>query len=463
MYKQRLTTAMAARQQRRDGRSPQKPEGPGARLLVQKKFERFLVTPPCTDGAFTAFEDLVRVTGPAEPHNGRVFQAFQEIDRDVQAAKARLDPYESDPELAGALRAVFPYAGLRGRIVREFGAQVVTNAWLKMYEIATQMGLFDAARAVTSEGSALRVFCNAELPGAFVSALNHYACTWYPNMRYDWVASSLYPERGLAGRASPADALGDHYGLYARNPDRWLMDAGMRGDVTDVVSIQELARRAKDKLGEVDLYTSDVGIDVSEDYAGQERMTARLNLGQIVVGLISLRVGGALVAKTYTFTRPYSLSVLGLCATLFNAFYVTKPRTSRAANSETYLVGIGFRGLTEEAKEFLLRAVQNYDDSSVPLFPLGYSGAEHTVLSLLTASVQIHQSQQVAVLLEAVAFFEAYRGKLGKLRQDVQPVVSKAERRWLEDNPVKRLPKLCFLRDNGNPRAAWPSKATRPR
>jgi len=59
------------------------------------------------------------------------------------------------------------------------------------------------------------------------------------------------------------------------------MDANMLGDVTDVRCIREMVRRAHEKLGEIDLYTSDVGTDVSYDYARQEELTARLNLGQI--------------------------------------------------------------------------------------------------------------------------------------------------------------------------------------
>ena len=209
--------------------------------------------------------------------------------------------------------------------------------------------------------------------------------------------------------------LGDTYGLYAQNRDQWLMDPGMRGDVTDVPSIRELVRRARTKLGEVDLYTSDAGIDVSEDYAGQERLTARLNLGQIVVGLMALRVGGTLVTKMFTFVHPYTLSVIGVCASLFNTLYVTKPKTSRVTNSEIYLVGIGFRGLTAEAGEFLQNAVKNFNFGA-PLFPLGTLGAHHTLVSLHGAAVQIFQNQQAVALRQILALFETHTS-IDKIRR----------------------------------------------
>ena len=446
---------------RRDAHRAQGWREDDIRISTQKSFIRFLVAPPCTDSS-TAFKDLIGVIGPAEPADEKIFSKFRKVDQDVRTVKALLDPYKNDPEVSKVLRAVFPYVNLRRLITSQCGGQIVTNAWLKIYEIVTQMGLFDIACTVTDERSILRVFCNAELPGAFVSALNHYVCIWHPHMQYRWVASSLYPDPDSPKmkssdstespkRTNSSDVLDDYYGLYSQNQSQWLMDVNMRGDVTDVPSIRELARRAKEKLGEVDLYTSDVGIDVSEDYSNQEQLTALLNLGQLVVGMMSLRIGGALVVKTYTFTCPYSISVISLCATLFETFYVTKPKTSRAANSETYLVGIGFRGLTEEEEKFLLDAVQNFN-FSVPLFPLGYSGAEHTIKSLLVASITIHQHQQVATLREAVDIFKIYRGQIRILHQKVRHQFSIMERHWLADNPVHSLPKQCLLYSNDHPR-----------
>ncbi len=229
------------------------------------------------------------------------------------------------------------------------------------------------------------------------------------------------------------------------------MDAQMRGDVTSPADVRELARRARARLGEVDLYTSDVGIDVSEDYGDQERLTARLNLGQIVVGLLALRQGGALVTKTYTFFQPFSLSVAALCAALFEAFYVTKPLTSRPANSETYFVGIGFRGLPPGAEEFLLGAVGAHDFGA-PLCPLGLPGLEHTVQALRAAALQVHGRQQVAVLGETVAAFEAHRADLAELRRRTEWAAREAEGRWLVDNPVEPLRPACRLRVFDRPR-----------
>ena len=224
------------------------------------------------------------------------------------------------------------------------------------------------------------------------------------------------------------------------------MDADMRGDLSRVDDIRELARRAKAKLGEIDLYTSDVGIDVSEDYARQEEHTARLNFGQILLGLLTLRIGGVFVVKTYTFTHPFSLSVIGVCAASFDTLLVTKPQTSRPTNSETYLVGFGFRGLPPAAEEVLFRSFEDFSFGR-PIFPLGIPEVEHTILSLLVAARQIHLRQQVDFLGEMVTLFHRRQ----QYPNDVRPLeaLSKVARgvqnQWLRSNPVRSLQSQCRL------------------
>lgn len=377
---------------------------------------------------------------------------WSKIGEKVAAAKRLLDPHERDPALEKVLRYVDLHAGLKSTIRHRYGGQVVTNAWLKMYEITIAMGLADAARvplppAAAAAGCehthALRVFCNAELPGAFICALNHYLHTWSPGTRFEWVGSSLYPDPGDS-------CLGDYYGLFARNPARWLMSPEMRGDVTNVDEIRTLVASAKHLLGEVDLYTSDAGVDVSSDYGRQEELTARIHLGQTLAGLMSLRVGGALVAKTYTFVHPSSISLMAVCASVFETFYVTKPTTSRPANSEVYIVGLGFRGLAEELEELLLSAVESFDFDR-PLVALATPETENTEVSLLAAARRLHGRQQVSFLEEAVDYFRKYGNNLTALREGLEPVARRAQAEWLGKNPVRPIPGNRLVASSAKP------------
>ena len=165
--------------------------------------------------------------GAPPPEPGGAPPGFREVEEELAAAKGRLDPHQQNPDLRAALQAVDYHGGLKAVVARRFGGQAVTNAWLKMYELATQMGLVAAGRvplAAPQGGRThrLRVFCNAEFPGAFICGLHQLLHTRHPETRYEWVASSLHPGDGRG-------PLGDYYGLYRHNRAQWLMDPAMRG------------------------------------------------------------------------------------------------------------------------------------------------------------------------------------------------------------------------------------------
>ena len=394
------------------------------------------------------------------PGDGRLLaDRASAVARRLEAAKRELDPYEGDPLRIRAFQLLDPLAPLRGRVGREAGGQAVTNAWLKMYELAEH---FDFPGRLLGPGGAgtLRVFFNAELPGAFVSAVNHHLAVRRPGARLEWAASSLWPGGG--------EGLGDDYGVYAGAPDRWLMGPSLRGDVTDATELAALVAAARGRLGgAADLYTSDVGIGlVGGEYAHCEELLARAHLGQILAGLASLRAGGALVAKTYTFLEPYSVALLGECAALFEEFQVVKPRASRPRNSEVYLVGLGYRGGSPpgraEPREPLARwweALAGFDFAR-PLRDVRAPAMRETWETAVRAAEALHGEQQVGHLRASFELFRAHRGPggLSALRKKAARAASQARAAWLAANPVPPLPAERGL-TTSRPRASFAAAA----
>ena len=84
------------------------------------------------------------------------------------------------------------------------------------------------------------------------------------------------------------------------------------------------------------------------------------------------------------------------------------------------------------------------------VMPLGTPETEDTVASLLAAARQIHLRQQVDFVKEAVAFYEAYRGRMRSLRQALQPIARRVQAAWLHQNPVRRITRECLIPDNDN-------------
>ena len=105
---------------------------------------------------------------------------------------------------------------------------MVTNAWMKCYELIYDYGL------ITEDTNT--VFCNAELPGGFIAAVNHYMKTNFINKEYKWYGSSLVIGDS---KENKINALGDQYGLWENNKDNWLMDfeGPNNGDATILSNI----------------------------------------------------------------------------------------------------------------------------------------------------------------------------------------------------------------------------------
>jgi len=242
-------------------------------------------------------------------------QAKSGLDRMQPAAKNRL---------LGALHQ--PGKTVVRCISRETRAQGMSNAWLKGYEL---YDFFDI-HVLRAKG----VFFNAELPGSFLAALNHWFAERDRSM-IPWLASSLHPN-------CDSSALGDIYGLWKGNPDKWIMTKENAGDLRTVLGVRSIIKTVKDHNLEVEMYVADGGIEFDPD---QEAAGARMQLGQVLCCLRLLNAGGMAIMKFYTYFHPWTSSMIAFLAdNCFTNSYMVKPIMSRITNSEVYFVGTGFLG-----------------------------------------------------------------------------------------------------------------------
>ena len=436
--------------------------------LAQRALIKMLVPPLRVPAAELLPPPMVRAV-PDE-----VEDPFATIGRAVAAAKQQLEGIP-DKDFEPFMRAIDLYAGSLKRTLRDdYGVPIATNAFLKMYELAIQMRLLACE---TGAERRIRAFCNAELPGAFIVAINHYVKTMCPETDLDWVASSYYPEDAAA--RGDTTILGDQYGIYAGNRDNWLMgpppnalpagEPPLTGDLTNAAVVAALAAAVHARFGKgggATLYTSDAGIDVSSDFNRQEELTALLNYGQALCGVLSLAPGGHLVTKQYTFVTRFTRSLIALLAALFDEMYVVKPLTSRPVNSEVYLVGKGFRGIDRALAEALLGRLAAYR-AAPGTTPCDWSPLLDPTLTadvdaaLLRAARQIHERQQVSFLKEAVELHLQWRGRIDQLGRALSRDARHAQDLWLGENPVRRIRDDQQL-PTGNTLAA-PARRSAPR
>lgn len=229
--------------------------------------------------------------------------------------------YDTETYSWNNLRKYEPARVLK-ELFTEYNDPIYTNAYLKVVELIRYYNL------INDDKKTIRHFDNASLPGTWVLAIHHIATT--RNVRYEWLASSLLP-------TDDSKALPDTFHLYRHYPDNWMMSSRNNGDVTRPENQLDFESRCKG----VDLYTSDIGFDA--DYFNQESQHSHANLGQIITGLLILNPGGNMITKQFTYFTSFTISLMAIMTDMFDRVDICKPLFSKKANSETYLVCIGFK------------------------------------------------------------------------------------------------------------------------
>ena len=265
---------------------------------------------------------------------------ISQLNQQLNAAKDLL----SRPDFE-ALKNADPFEkrirDIRKELTSKSGAQNLTKAGLKMLDILQQTPL----GAYLLSLSKVRALFNAELPGSFLFTTNHFLRS--QGKELDWVLASYLPRPSSEGKAE-GGPLEDIFGLIPANPTRLLVGElkttkgtfWSTGDLTNPKVPAILAQLA----GPVDLYTADGGFDVSGQENRQEELSLPLIRGEIETGFRVLKLGGAFVLKIFTFFTPQMLAYLLLLMRSFDRFLIYKPPTSTPLNSESYFVGLQFRG-----------------------------------------------------------------------------------------------------------------------
>ena len=241
----------------------------------------------------------------------------------------------------------------RRYITNNFGGQNVTKAWLKMYEILTHTSV---GNLLTQAQGTVNCFFNAELPGGFIYAVNHFLRTY--NKQFDWVIASYLP-KNTQGK----DFLKDDFSLLSKYPGHSLVGPVITnrgsfwcdGDLTNPKMPAILAALATSRLSPIHLYTADGGFGVEGRENLQEELTLPLIRGEVECGLRSLTLGGVMIIKIFTFFTPQMWTMLVYLMRAFEQYDIFKPQTSGALNSESYFIGIGYRGLAADALTIIAR------------------------------------------------------------------------------------------------------------
>lgn len=376
------------------------------------------------------------------------FPRFQDLKKKLNATKDKLDKYYANihkskkyETVTNLTRPLSKLRGPSGLIASEYGAEVVSNAWLKMYELCVFCNeMF--GKIARSRNKQLNSVHFAEAPGNFVLAINHYLRNHYP-VSWRWMANSY---RELYSGSS--FYLTDHHGMIKKYPKQWFYGADGDGDITSSANIRSFVHQINTHIPhkeKIHLATSDVKYAPKQmNYSEEERINIPVHFGQILSVLKVLDKGGCMIIKELTFYEPMSISLLFLLSNCFEQLLIVKPETSRPFNSEVYLVGIGYKDNLSSAQLDNLYQVLTYiremnDGKSVPALFRKQDIPTTFMKRLYHISSRLAHSQ-INALNTNIKTYEQYKTKdYDEIDYELNDVHRVEVNRWVKCSGVKLL------------------------
>ena len=215
----------------------------------------------------------------------------------------------------------------------------ISRSFFKLLELDNMLGLI-------GEGQTHYIANLAEGPGGFMEALikkyfgkkniHLYGFTLPPNNKYipDW---SKMKKNFLLKNVNIS------YGnLY---------------NVDDIRKYVELFKGNK-----CSLVTADGGFDYSQNFNGQEIDSYRILFSEMFVSFLLLKKGGNFVCKFFDIFSLFTMKMIYILCNCFDKVYMTKPKTSRQANSEKYIVCKGFIGINDDMENCIFRMFNKMDN-----------------------------------------------------------------------------------------------------
>ncbi|XP_019896045.2 cap-specific mRNA (nucleoside-2'-O-)-methyltransferase 2 [Esox lucius] len=332
-------------------------------------------------------------------------------------------------------------------------AEICTQAWCKFYEI---LGTFNLLPKDALRSGELNTVHLCEAPGAFIAALNHYLKT-SEHTRYcdwSWVANTLNPYHEASGGGT---AITDDRLISSTLP-WWFFGSDDTGDLMSQKHLLEL-HRFVGNMRRVDVVTADGSFDCQGNPDEQEALVASLHYCEAVAALVLLGPGGSLVLKMFTLYEHSSVCLLYLLNCCFRSVSVFKPATSKAGNSEVYVVCLHYDD-KEAARPLLSKLLRHYGPDLAAreaLFP-----------SQLLPQSFLEQHEQVCVYFHALQVdtieenLRLFEGLSEEQRKRLECLRDCTAQEYLQRFQVRFLPRSHWLSCNSVTPACCSVKVGKP-
>lgn len=206
----------------------------------------------------------------------------------------------------------------------------------------------------SQESNRMTSFHLAEGPGGFIEALVHIRSRQFPETAAH--SDDVHYGMTLLNQDASCPGWKKSKSFLDAHPSRVRIETGADG-TGNIISLDNFEHCVSKYQNTCELITADGGFDFSCDFNNQETMVSRLLAAEMGFALALQKQGGHFILKVFdTFTKP-TIDILHVLCNLYKDVFVSKPCTSRHANSERYIVCKHFRPKTSDALLPHLRAM----------------------------------------------------------------------------------------------------------
>ena len=328
-----------------------------------------------------------KTTGKNE-HKNQFSTALTPILMTLHRLKNRIDDMDHQNTWDEYKKITNPYEFVFLSLARRMQYSVakkipLSRSYYKMIEIWQNLDLADSIpkEFITAH--------SAEGPGGFIEAIVDIATKTGYSLQGSLAMTLRSTDKNIPGWKKSQAFLHKNPGVeitYGKD------NTGNLYNLENHTAFKEILA-TKSTGGKAHLYTADGGFDFTNDFNNQEENVIQLLLAEILLGLTVLEKGGVLIIKFFDTVLQPTLEMLYITTRHFREWTITKPKTSRAANSERYLVCRGFLGAQEDTVRIFSRALSPFK---------GKEGKN--ILSFL--DVRTHKEQEYLEFEKEIMYFQ---------------------------------------------------------
>ncbi len=299
----------------------------------------------------------------------------------------------------------------------------LSRAFFKLVEICNS---HDLLKKYYSQS--INSFHLAEGPGGFIEAMTH--------LRFN--KKDMYYGMTLIDHVNDNVPGWKKSSLFLRKNPNIMIENGADG-TGDLYSPENLDYCYKTYRNQMQFITADGGFDFSVDFNKQELMAMKLIFSEVIYALILQKPGGSFVLKTFDTFLKGTIDIIFLLSCFYESIYLTKPCTSRTANSERYLVCENFKHPLPFDLIKKLRAVlvilNNPNINNLTIGSLLDIALPYHFVKRIEEINAILGSQQIENILTTLRFIENKERKGEKIQQIKNSNIQKCIQ-WCEQNNI---------------------------